>query len=153
MARAFSPYIKYWLPVVLWMGLIFWMSTDSLSSEHTSSIIEPALRLLMPDITPEKVDHLHGLIRKAGHAVEYFVLGLLLFRAFRGDSQEWWNWRWVACAIIVLVLYAVSDELHQSFVPTRTASPFDVGIDLSGGILAQLAGTLWSLRRRKNAGR
>src|SRR5512139_1351862 len=128
MTRASAPYFKYWLPVVLWMAVIFWMSTDSLSSEHTASVIEPILRLLMPDISPEKIDIVHGLTRTAGHAVEYFVLGLLLFRAIRGDSRERWNWRWVMCALIVLALYAAGDELHQSFVPTRTASPLDVGI-------------------------
>ncbi len=136
-------YIKYWLPVIFWMGIIFCMSTDAFSSDNTSRIIGPMLYLLFPGMSPDDVALLHGLIRKAGHVGEYFVLGILLFRAFRGASLQLWQLRWTIAALIIVVFYALSDEFHQSFVATRTASFFDAGIDSIGGILAQLVIVLW----------
>jgi len=136
-------HIKYWLPVIFWMGIIFCMSTDSFSSENTSRIIGPILYLLFPAMSPGDFALLHGLIRKAGHVAEYFALGLLLFRAFRGASLQKWQLSWTIAAVVVVVIYALSDEFHQSFVATRTASLVDAGIDSIGGILAQLVIVFW----------
>lgn len=80
---------------------------------------------------------LHGIIRKCGHVIEYFILGLLLFRALRADSTESRIHRWTFTAFLVVVLYAASDEVHQSLVASRTASFFDVAIDTVGGVLSQ----------------
>jgi VanZ family protein len=134
---SFIRIIKYWGPVVLWIGFIFWMSTGTFSSQNTSLIIEPILRFLLPSISPEKVAIIHGAIRKLGHVTEYFILGIFLFRAFRGGSKELKNLRWAFSSFLVVVLYAASDEFHQSFISSRTASLVDVGIDTLGGILAQ----------------
>lgn len=142
-------FIKYWLPVILWMGVIFWMSTGSFSAQDTASYIEPVLYFLFPGISPDEVEVLHGLIRKAGHVTEYFILGLFLFRAFRGDSSQVWRLPWTLYAVIWVILYAASDEFHQSFVAARTTSLFDVGIDTVGGILAQGAIGLWYRWRSK----
>jgi len=139
--------VKYWGPVLLWMSFIFWMSTGTFSSENTSLIIEPILRFLLPSISSEKVAMIHAAIRKSGHVTEYFILGILLFRAFRGGSKELRNVRWAFSSLLVVVLYAASDEFHQSFVPTRTASLVDVGIDTLGGIIAQCVSILWHLTR------
>jgi VanZ family protein len=136
-------YIKYWLPVIFWMGIIFWMSTGAFSSDNTSRIIGPILYFLFPGMSPEDVAVLHGLIRKAGHVIEYFILGLLLFRAFRGSCRQMWQLSWTIAATVVVVVYALSDEFHQSFVGTRTASLFDAFIDSIGGILSQIVIALW----------
>ena len=143
---------KYWVPVLLWMSFIFWMSTGTFSAQNTSLIIEPILHFLMPSSSPEKVPMIHGVIRKLGHVIEYFILGILLFRAFRGGSKELRNLRWAFSSFLVVVLYAASDEFHQGFIPTRTASIADVGIDTAGGILAQFVIALWH-RYRKRQGR
>jgi VanZ family protein len=139
---------KYWIPVLLWMTLIFWMSTGTFSSQNTSLISESLLHFLMPSISPEKVALIHELIRKLGHVTEYFILGILLFRAFRGGSKELRNLQWAFSSLLVVVLYAVSDEFHQSLLTTRGASLFDVGIDTLGGILAQGVSVLWHLSRQ-----
>jgi VanZ family protein len=131
------------------MGFIFWMSTETFSSQNTFSWIEIVLRFLVPKISLQEMGFIHALIRKAGHVVEYFVLGLLLLRTFRGGSTSSWNWRWPFFAMIVVVLWAACDEFHQSFVPTRTASAVDVGIDAAGGILAQVVGALWNRYKGK----
>ncbi len=127
---------KYWLPVILWMCFIFWMSTETFSSGNTSSWVEEILLLLFPGIPLEQAELINFFLRRAGHVIEYFILGILLFRAFRGGSAAAWNWRWFGGALIVVVLWAAIDEFHQSLVPTRTASLVDVGIDTAGGILA-----------------
>jgi VanZ family protein len=142
-------FTKYWLPVMLWMCFIFWMSTETFSSQNTFSWIEMLVRIWVPKISSQEMGFIHALIRKAGHVIEYFVLGLLLFRTFRGGSVSTWNWRWSFFAVIVVALWAASDEFHQSFVPTRTASAVDVGIDIAGGILAQFVAALWHRCRKR----
>jgi len=105
--------------------------------------------LLIPKISSQELSLIHVVIRKAGHVIEYFVLGLLLFRTFRGNSISLWNWRWSFFAVIAVALWAAGDEFHQSFVSTRTASAVDVGIDTAGGILAQFVAALWHRFRKK----
>ena len=141
--------LKYWLQVILWMGVMFWMSTGTFSSEHTSRFIVPLLNFLFPWLSPQDVDMMHELTRKTGHVVEYFILGLLLFRAFRSDSSQGWRARWAIYAVIGVIIYAVSDEFHQLFVAARGASPVDVGIDSAGGILSQITVMLRHLLRKK----
>ena len=141
--------IKYWLPVVFWMVFIFWMSTETFSSENTLSWIEMLLGFLTPKISSQELGLIHAVMRKAGHIVEYFVLGLLLLRGFRGGSVSSWNWRWSFFAVMLVIPWAAIDEFHQSLALTRTASAVDVGIDIAGGILAQFVGALWHRYRRK----
>ena len=132
-------FLKYWFPVILWMGVMFWMSTGTFSSDHTSRFIVPLLNFLFPWLSPQDVDILHEVTRKTAHVVEYFILGLLLFRAFRSDSLKAWRPRWTIYVLAGIIMYAASDEFHQSFIPSRTASIVDVSIDVAGGILSQIA--------------
>lgn len=90
---------------------------------------------------------IHKAIRKLGHVTEYFVFGLLLFRAFRDDTKESRTLRWAFFSFIVLTLYAASDELHQSSVSNRTASVYDIGIDVLGGVIALGLSAFLHLRR------
>ena len=132
-------FMKNWFPTILWMVFIFWLSTDTFSSKHTFKVIDPFLRWLFPWLSQMDLRHLHAIIRKFAHVIEYFILGLLLFRTFRSDSSLTWHPKWAIWVITTVILYAVSDELHQSFVPSRTASIVDVSIDVVGGILSQIA--------------
>lgn len=87
-------FIKYWLPVILWMCLIFWMSTGTFAFENTASFVNPVLRFLLPEMPPKHMDLIHALIRKAGHVTGYFILSLLLFRALvRSTGQSLNRWR------------------------------------------------------------
>lgn len=121
------------------MGFIFWMSSGDFSEENTSRFIVPLLHLLSPGLSADHTDLIHKILRKSAHVFEYFVLGILLFHDFRGSSSQPWRLRWSIHAVILVVLYAVSDEFHQSFIASRTASLADVGIDSAGGILSQIA--------------
>jgi len=142
---------KYWLPVLLWMGVIFVMSTDLGGAEHTSRIIEPILRWLNPQVTAETIERVHFLVRKGGHLTEYAVLALLVRRAFFQTRTDGGGngARILALTLLVTAAYAATDEFHQSFVPGRTAAVGDVLIDTSGGLIALTAATLWRIARPK----
>ena len=131
-------FLKYWLPMLAWMSLIFSLSTDVGSATNTSRFIEPILRWLIPNISSGAVEKAHFLFRKAGHLSEYGVLGLLLWRALRqtrlGTSGKI-PWKTAAAALVLSAAYAATDEFHQSFVPTRTPSVRDVMIDTGGSLI------------------
>lgn len=141
--------VKYWLPVLLGMAFIFFFSTGGFSSANTFWVAKTILYSLIPGISTEELGWINSFVRKAAHVVEYFILGLLLFRAFRGGSNSSFHWRWSLFALTVVVIWAAGDEFHQFFVPTRSASPVDVGIDTAGGMLAQFASVLWNVARMK----
>ena len=143
-------FIRDWLPVIVVMCIIYWMSTETFSSQNTITWIDKFLRFLVPHISSHKVSLIHEYIRKTGHFVEYFIFGLLLFRAFRGERVGPWNWRWSFWAVVLVILWAASDEFHQSFIATRTASVADVGIDTAGGVLAQFAAVLWYRHKKRS---
>jgi len=144
---AFMQKFRYWLPVILAMVFIYWMSTDAFAVPRTSRIIEPLIRFFAPHISRKEMLMIHGVIRKLAHVTEYFVLGILLFRAFRAGSQERRWWTWGLSSLAVVALYAAGDELHQYYVSTRTASLADVGFDTLGGILAQFVCIIYYDRR------
>jgi len=150
MFKAPSDPIKRWFPVILWFSFIFSMSTGTFSADNTASVVKPVLTFFFPWLRPDQVDVIHFMIRKGAHVFEYFVLGLLFLRAFRGSSPGVWKWRWPLFAITGVALWALGDEYHQSFVATRTASITDVGIDTAGGVLAQCLAAFrhrWRLHR------
>jgi VanZ family protein len=83
---------------------------------------------------------------------EYSIFGMLLFRAFRGGSLEPRAWRWAWSSLLVLVLFAAMDEIHQTLEPERSGSVVDVFIDAAGGIVA-LSICLWWFYRQQARGR
>jgi VanZ family protein len=129
--------MKYWIPVVLWIAIVYLMSTGSMSGDNTASWIEPILRFIAPSFSPREIGILHGLIRKAAHVAESCISGMLLFCAFRRGSADEKVWVWAGYAILGVIFIAVVDEFHQSFIPVRTSSIKDVGLDLAGGMIAQ----------------
>ena len=106
------------------------------------------------DVETLKAYHVPLLVRKAAHMTEYFVLFLLCHRLLKWYRPERKMWGY---ALLICILYAASDEFHQSFVPGRGASIVDVGIDTSGALLAVAVQQLWrkikgnvSLRKTSN---
>ena len=142
--------LKYWLPVLVWLCLIFIGSTDLLSAEHTSRIIGPILRWFRPDISPEAIARIQFFARKAAHVSEYAILGMLLWRGLRRGTR--WQMKMSILFIVTLficALFAASDEFHQSFVPSRTASPTDVMIDIAGAFLGLAICWIVATRKRQ----
>ena len=137
-------FLRYWLPVVVWMAMIFSASADTKSYQHSSLFFEPLMRWLFPHLPQSQIEAIHHLFRKCGHLTEYAVLAWLLWRAIRKPAKNDprpWLWSEAGLALAVVFAYAASDELHQAFVPTRTALVSDVFIDTSGGAAALLL--LW----------
>jgi hypothetical protein len=119
--------LRYWLPPALWAGVIFILSA------------QPSL--------PHYPDTLLDLIlKKAAHMIEYGILAFLLWRALSRGQGALSRSAWVT-AFVVSVLYAASDEYHQTFVPGRNGTPVDVGIDTVGALIALLI--VGSLRRKE----
>lgn len=129
----FNEWVKAWLPVLLWLTLMFFGSTDALSGEHTSRFLVPLLHWLKPDIAAATVEEIHLFLRKAAHVTEYAILTGLSFRALRPVLGGFW-WRAVV-ALLPALIFAPADEFHQRFVPSRTSSPIDVLIDYLGAIV------------------
>jgi VanZ family protein len=137
--------IKHWLPVCAWAGVIFFFSTDYFSSANTAQLFGFVSSWLFPGIPSEDIAPLHGLIRKLGHWTEYFVLAVLVQRALLKETDEPWQSRHIAFTLVFIFVYALSDEFHQLFVPSRTASLGDVMIDIFGGI----CGIFWMVWYRR----
>ncbi len=96
------------LLALAWMGVIFWLSAQ-------------------PDLPHAPEPWLDTVVKKTGHAVLYGVLAWLYLRALQGDGPPSGRTRLLALGLAVL--YAVTDEVHQSFVPGRRPSLWDVVID------------------------
>lgn len=131
-------FLRYWLPLLVWLALIFVGSTDLMSAEHTSRFLVPFLRWLSPTISPETLMQVHFYVRKAAHVSEYAVLAALLYRALVNTilrSRALWS---AAVVLFVCGFYAMTDEFHQALVPSRTASARDVVVDSFGALFGLL---------------
>ena len=148
------PWLRLWRygPLILWVVFISFASTSEFSAINTSRIVVPLLVWLFPSISAERLNLIHFFIRKTAHFSEYAVLGLLTARAFLTSTHYLLRHYWFQTAALLIASYALLDEYHQSFVPSRTASIYDSLIDMTGGLAALGACALW--RRRlttKNA--
>jgi VanZ family protein len=121
---------RYWGPVGLYAGFIFFGSSISNPPEVLSPIIK------------EFSD-------KALHLFEYSILGALSYRACRHASGSWVARHAVAVAVAGCALYGLSDEIHQLFVPFREGGdPLDVMADVAG---ATLGAWIWHWLERRQA--
>ena len=147
-----SSFLRYWLPVGIWMTVIFSASADTQSYVHSSLIFEPVMRWLFPHMPKEQMEELHHLFRKCGHLSEYGILALLVWRAIHKPCLEPgkpWSWSEAGLTVVIVCGYAATDEFHQIFVPNRTPLVSDVIIDTLGGSAALLC--LWAMRRLRPA--
>jgi VanZ family protein len=144
--------LQAWWPAITWAAVIFSMSTDTFSAEHTASVLQPLLRWLIPSLTMDQVDAIHFTIRKSAHFSEYFVFCLLLYRGVRG-GRKGWRWTWGIAALFCAAGYSVMDEIHQAFVASRTASAYDSLLDSAGAFAAFAVLWLWFRWRRSADGK
>ncbi len=135
----------------MWMAIIFAMSTGVGAPQSTSRFIVPILTWLIPDISPESLHAIRFMIRKVMHVIEYAILAGLVWRALfqpTAKDNRKWSWPVAGKAFAITVVYAATDEWHQSFVPHRVGSIFDVGFDGFGAAIAVVA--LWCFRQTRN---
>lgn len=110
-----------WLPLIAWMGLIFYLSAQ-------------------PDFPHPEVDWARKVFSNGAHLFVFGVLAVLWARALGARRRDLW------IALALTVLYALSDEFHQAFVPGRTPDPLDVLVDALG---AAVGLALWRWRQRR----
>ncbi len=110
MHRSIKRTILRWLPALAWMALLFWLSSK-------------------PDLPGPHNALLNILFKKTAHFGSYGVLALFYLFAFGA-------WHKRSQALLLTLLYAISDEYHQAWTPLRTPSPMDVLIDAAGAMVA-----------------
>jgi VanZ family protein len=136
--------MRHWLPAALAVAMITGESTATMSADNTSHWLLPFWVHFFGVITTPHWAEIHHLIRKTGHMVGYGLVSACFFHGWRmslrgaGDKvRSVWR-RAGMLAVASTLLVASADEFHQSFLPSRTGTPVDVGIDLCGAITAQL---------------
>jgi VanZ family protein len=132
--KVYAKRIIFFILMILWMVLIFRMSAQNAdsSSSLSGSVLQKLLEIC-PALTRIGYDTLHTIIRKAAHFTEYGFLGLWVtgflktFSKFRERYLKVWG-----LTVILVFIYACTDELHQYFVAGRSCEFRDVLIDTSG---------------------
>jgi VanZ family protein len=148
--------IASWILVIAWMIVIFVLSADdgessASKSNQLLSIIIENFGFLFTGVFPDKA----YVLRKFAHFFEFLILGMLAMNAFSG-VRVLKQYRNIMACIGFCVLYAISDELHQIFVPGRAARVIDVLIDTAGATLGMLLFVLarfirLCMRKRRDA--
>jgi VanZ family protein len=148
-SRKTKTFQRFWRygPLLLWMALISFASTSEFSALNTSRFVRPLILWIFPNLSEERVAVIHFLMRKVAHFSEYAVLGILAARAFAGSANDFVQRHWFQVALLLIACYALLDEFHQSFVPSRSASIYDSAIDVAGGLCALLVLRRWQRRQ------
>lgn len=136
--RSSRYWMSAWLPVVIGIAVIALESTEWFGADHTDGPLRWLVQAIFGHVSDGRWKIVHHLIRKSGHFIGYGLIGLAWLRA-------WWmsvpHSRFLPDALLALcgtALIASCDEWHQSFLPNRTASPWDVLLDCTGAITLQL---------------
>ena len=135
-----------WGLVVAWAGVIWMLGGDGFSARETGSVFSEILEALGIELSAKQRLRMILLIRKSAHLVEYAILALLTFRAawISAAGSQFATAAW--SALFAVATLATADEARQSFSPSRTGSPVDVLIDVTGGAIA-IIGLLFVMRR------
>jgi len=145
---------RNWWPVAVWLGIIRLESTSFASSQNTFHLLYRVLFFFFGRIDPRLVLELDHWLRKSGHFFGYAILSGLTFVAFRntyrdrlrpllksewgGSLRHYWQLHWSLIAVLLTVLTAALDEVHQASLPFRSGRWQDVVIDSSGALALQV---------------
>ncbi|MGA3056161.1 MAG: VanZ family protein [Candidatus Korobacteraceae bacterium] len=151
-----------WWPVLVWLGVIRLESTDFASASNTSGVLYTVIAAVAPHVDESFVSRLDEILRKTGHFAGYGILSALVFLALKNTNydrlrslsrrtwgtclRDFWRWDWVLLAMLLTVVTAAADEIHQSFIPSRTGAWQDVLLDSCGAAVLQVIIYLLSLR-------
>lgn len=125
-------------PLFLWMVFISFASTNDFSALNTSRVVGPILLWLKPDLTDAQLTAIHFAVRKLAHFTEYGLLAFLASRTFLTSSLSFLRRHWFLWATVLVLVYSLIDEFHQTFVPSRSGSIYDSAIDTIGGLTVLL---------------
>ena len=126
-----------WTVVLIWMGVIFYLSSQpatqsaELSRGVTGYIIDLIERVFSN--TDIEIEDIHKLVRKNAHLVVYFILGIIVLAAVRKSGVK--GIKGVLLALAICILFAIGDEILQTFIPGRSGEVLDVFIDGVGSLL------------------
>jgi VanZ family protein len=136
--RGSGYWLSAWLPVLFGIGVIVLESTIWFGSDHTSHPLRLVFEALFGRMTDAHWNVIHHYIRKSGHFIGYGLIGLAWLRA-------WWmtlpRSRFLTGATLALLgtaLVASCDEWHQTYLPNRTGTPWDVLLDCCGAFTLEL---------------
>jgi len=131
-------WVSAWLPVAIGIAVIVVESTEMLGADHTTGPLRAIYQAIFGNVTDARWEIIHHYIRKSGHFIGYGLIGLAWLRA-------WWmtldHSSFLPDAVLALLgtaLVASCDEWHQTFLPNRTGTPWDVLLDCTGAIILQL---------------
>jgi VanZ family protein len=130
--RGLGFWISAWWPVAVSIAVIATESTEAFGSNHTSGPLRWIFQALFGPVSDAHWEIIHHIIRKSGHFLGYGVVGLAWLRAWRMTLPAARPLAQAALALLGTVLLASWDEWHQSFLPNRTSSPWDVLLDCVG---------------------
>lgn len=143
-----------WAAVLIWMVVIFLFSAQNgvQSGNLSGSLLKKILDFF--HFSTEQMDFWEMILRKGAHFGVYCILAILLAVAFRASGVS--LRKGIGLALLMSAAYAVTDEVHQYFVPGRAMRAFDVFIDTCGagtGLLLYLAAHFWihAARQRRRA--
>ncbi|MGD0215515.1 MAG: VanZ family protein [Terriglobales bacterium] len=146
--------VRAWWPAAVWICLIAFESTDFFSSEHTGGMLYGLLTRLFGQIDFYKFLVFHHYLRKTGHVVGYGMLSLLLLRGWRATLGRVPSLllrasllSWLGTAIV-----ASLDEWHQSYIPSRTGTIWDVALDTVAGVAFLVVAYFWLRNHPEAAG-
>ena len=144
-----APKWKAWLPAFIWLGIIAAESTRVFSAANTGQWLYPIFHYFT-GVDRARFEIWNGILRKLGHFVGYFVLSVLLFRAWRAtlpSRATAWSQRWAGIAWLMTTTVAGLDEWHQTYIPSRTGTIRDVILDSAAALIAQFV--IWAFLIRK----
>ena len=138
-------YVSTWLPVLIGVCIIATESTDQFSAAQTHGMLYNVLNFVGIHLSDAALEQLNHVIRKTGHFLGYGGLSLLFWRAWyrtirerAGQTVLALRARCTAFALLGTLIVASLDEWHQSFIPSRTSSPLDVALDMTGALVCHL---------------
>ena len=150
------------------MGVIFTESTDMASAKNTGGLLYNVISFVAPHVDQGFVDVLNEVLRKTGHFLGYGILSVLVFLALKNTNRDrlrnlvrrpWgiylrdlWRLEWSFIGVMAAIGMATYDEIHQTFIPSRTGRWQDVVIDTSGAIAMQVVVYLLAMRKLKQSG-
>ena len=128
----------WWLPVIIWAGVIFYMSTKTFGASFSNHLLRDILAILHLEVSHHTFHYLETGFRKLGHFTEYAIFAIFLYHALGEGHRSAWNPRKALACILLAGLYSLTDEFHQWFVPGRGSSIVDCGFDTIGATLGMV---------------
>lgn len=159
-----------WWPVAVWLVIIRMESTEYASAGNTFSLLYEICRMVFRQVDVHLIFEMDEVLRKCGHFLGYAILSALVFLALKHTNRDrlkpmlqrsWgiffrdmWQFHWAVIAVLFTLVTASFDEIHQTYLPSRTGRWQDVAIDTSGAVVMQLliyALSAHAMSRRRQA--